>query len=111
MNAFKQLVVASLIATAGMIALPGTALAGQEYGSQSSFVHGPDYYSYQMEKYNEQIARMSQEDRAKLMAMQDKLMQMEMDHASSEMKMEMDTAKAKRDIEMFIVSASGRGQR
>jgi hypothetical protein len=39
------------------------------------------------------------------MAMQDKLMQMEMDHKSAMMKMEMEMAKARRDMEFFILNS------
>ena len=104
MQTFKQLVLTVLIATAGATAIPTLALAAGE-PLQQGFAHGADYATFQMDRYHDEISRMSPEDRTKLMAMQDKLMQMEMDQASAHMKMEMEIAKAKRDMQMFIYAA------
>jgi len=110
MNTLKQFIVASLIATAGVAALPTVAAAANFESEQQGFAHGPGYYFMQMEAYKIEIAHMSADDRAKFMAMQDKLMQMEMDEASAKMKMDMDMEKMKRDIQMFILTHSGHGQ-
>jgi len=105
MQTIKQLVLAVLITTAGVTAIPTLALAAAGEPQQQGFAHGADYATFQMDRYRDEIARMSPEDRTKLMAMQDKLMQMEMDQASAHMKMEMEMAKVKRDMQMFIYSA------
>jgi len=105
MQTFKQFVLTALIATAGVTALPTLAAAAVNEPQQQGFAHGADYATFQMDRYHDEIAHMSTEDRSKLMAMQDKLMQMEMDQASAHMKMEMEIAKAKRDMQMFIYSA------
>jgi uncharacterized protein involved in copper resistance len=111
MKSLKQILAAGLIATAGLAALSSPVLAAESEPAQRGFVHGPDYAMYQMDQYHSEIEHMSQEDRSKLMAMQDKLMQMQMDHASAKIKMEMESAKAQRDIQMFIYSAhKDRGQ-
>ena len=111
MKSLKQILVAGLLATAGLASLTSPAYAAQNEPSQSGFVRGTDYALYQMNQYHSEIENMSQEDRSKLMVMQDKLMQMEMDHEAAKMKMEMETAKAQRDIQMFIYSTyKARGQ-
>lgn len=111
MTSLKQLLMAAALATAGFAAFAPAASAAQNEPSQTGFVHGADYASYQMDQYRKEIEHMSQDERTKLMALQDKLMQMEMDHAAATMKMEMETAKARRDIQMFILSTQHtRGQ-
>jgi hypothetical protein len=110
MYTLKQLFAASLIATSAITILPTVAAAEPFNQEQQGFAHGPSYYIMQMDAYKAEIARMSPEDRTKLVAMQDKLMQMEMDGASSKMKMEMEMGKMKRDIDMFVLTHSGRGQ-
>ncbi len=107
MNKLKQLIVAGLVAASALSALPAMAAESAE---QQGFAHGPSYYAMQMEAYKADIARMTPEDRTKLVAMQDKLMQMEMDGATVKMKMDMEMAKMKRDIDMFVLTHSGRGQ-
>ena len=72
--------------------------------SVSGYGFAPGYYVQEQARYRDYIARMSPENRAKLAAMQDKLMQMEMDNTSAMMKMDMDLAKARRDMAMFIMS-------
>jgi len=109
MKLLKQILVAGLMATAGFAALPALAAEGEP--TQHGFVHGADYAMYQMEQYHSEIEHMSQDDRSKLMAMQDRLMQMQMDHAAAKLKMEMEVAKSRRDIQMFIYSVhKDRGQ-
>lgn len=111
MKSWKQILAAGLIAAAGIGALSSTAMAAGGEPSQGGFVHGADYATYQMEQYHNEIEHMTPDERSKLMAMQDKLMQMEMDHAAAKMKMEMESAKAQRDIQMFIYAAhKDRGQ-
>jgi hypothetical protein len=110
MNTLKQFIVASLIATASVAAVPTVAAAAGFDHEQQGFVHGPGYYFTQMEAYKTEIAHMSTEDRAKFTAMQDKLMQMEMDEATAKMKMDMEMEKMKRDIQMFVLTHSGHGQ-
>jgi len=105
MKSMKQLFAAGLLATGGLAAFSSSALAADSEPPQHGFVNGVDYAMYQMDQYHGEIEHMSQEDRSKLMAMQDKLMQMEMDHAAAKMKMEMETTKAQRDIRMFILTA------
>jgi len=101
MNAIKKLIGAGLAAAAIGSALPGPAY------SQSAYAEGPDWIAPRLESYRNYIARMSADDRSKLMAMEDKLMQMEMDQKMSMMKMDMDKAKLRRDMEMFILSHVG----
>jgi len=110
MKTLKQFIIAGLIATAGVAALPTVAAAAGFDHEQQGFAHGPDYYFMQMEAYKTEIAHMSPEDRTKFMTMQDKLMQMEMDETTAKMKMDMDMEKMKRDIQMFVLTHSGRGQ-
>jgi hypothetical protein len=105
MQTLKNLVAVGLIAAAGASILPSLAFAAGDEPPQRGFVHGSDYGAFQMEQFHDYIARMSPENRSKLMAMQDKLMQMEMDHKMMDMKMDMEMAKAKRDLDMFIFSA------
>lgn len=102
---------ALLVATSIGLAVPTGAFAqGMEMEpTQHGFTHGPDFYAWRMQNYQTQIMHMSPDNRMKLMAMQDKLMQMEMDHASMTMKMEMETAKMRREIEMFILTAGSEG--
>jgi TolA-binding protein len=98
----------ALLATAtlaGMLAAAWTTPAAEMEPGQTGFVHGSDFYEWRMDQYADHIARMSADDRAKLKAMQDKLMQMEMDRDMSNMKMDMDIHKMQRDIQMFIFSA------
>ncbi len=101
MLTFKKLLAAGLIATAAAVALPAQALAGA--GEDASYGYGTDYYRSMVSQYRDYIARLSADNRTKLMAMQDKLMQMEMDQK----KMDMEMTKAKRDIEMFILIYGG----
>lgn len=111
MKPFKQILTAGLLAAAALTSFSLPAAAAQEEPSQRGFVRGTDYSLYQMNLYHSEIENMSQEDRSKLMAMQDKLMQMETDHAAAKMKMDMETEKTQRDIQMFIFSSSrARGQ-
>lgn len=105
MQSLKKTLVAGLLASVGVIAIPTLALAGSSQPQQQGFAHGADYAMYLMEQNHDEISRMSPEDRSKLAAMQDKLMQMEMDHEAVEMKMAMEMDKAKRDLQMFIFSA------
>jgi len=81
---------------------PRRPSAADEPLAQRGSGFAPDFYSRELDQYRDYIARMTPENRAKLMAMQDKLMQMEMDHKSAMMKMEMEMAKARRDMEFFI---------
>jgi len=105
-QSLNQLIAAVLIATAGAAALPSSALAAaDEPPAQRGSGFAPDFYSRELDQYRDYIARMTPENRAKLMAMQDKLMQMEMDHKSAMMKMEMEMAKARRDMEFFILNS------
>ncbi len=101
MQTFRKLLAAGLIATAAVAALPATALAGT--GEDSQFGSGTDFYRSMVSQYRDYIARLSTDNRGKLMAMQDKLMQMELDQK----KMDMEMTKAKRDIEMFILIYGG----
>ncbi len=111
MTSLKQLLIAATLATAGFVALVPAASAAQNEPAQSGFVRGTDYASYQMDQYHAEIEHMTQDERSKLMVLQDKLMQMEMDHAAASLKMEMETAKARRDIQMYIYSThKPRGQ-
>ena len=111
MKSLKQLMLAGVLATAGFVALAPAAQAAQNEPAQTGFVHGANYASYQMDQYHTEIEHMSQDERSKLMVLQDKLMQMEMDHAAASMKMEMEEAKARRDIQMYIYSThKPRGQ-
>ncbi|HEX7644656.1 MAG TPA: hypothetical protein VF472_20835 [Burkholderiaceae bacterium] len=111
MNSMKHLMLAGVLATAGFVVLAPAAMAAQNEPAQTGFVRGTDYAMYQMDQYHADIEHMSQEERSKLMVLQDKLMQMEMDHAAASMKMEMETAKARRDIQMYIYSThKPRGQ-
>jgi hypothetical protein len=106
MGYLKQLVAAGLIATAGAAALPSSALAAaDESPTQRGFGFAPDFYNRELDRYRDYIARMTPENRAKLMQMQDKLMQMEMDQKSAMMKMEMEMTKARRDMEFFILNS------
>ena len=108
MQVLKKLIVSSLIAMASVAALAPSALAGPDdrfIGNGST-----DSYRSMVTEYREYIARMSPENRAKLMTMQDKMMQMEMDQKSTQMKMEMDMAKARRDIELFILNNAAPGR-
>jgi hypothetical protein len=106
MQNMKQLVAALLIATAGTVAqaLPVRA-AADEAPARPDIGFAPDFYVKEVNQYRDYIARMSPENRTKLMAMQDKLMQMEMDRKSATMKMDMEMAKARRDMELFILSS------
>ena len=81
MKSLKQLLVAGLIATCGAATpvLPSLAIASEPTESESGFApFAPDLYNREVAQYHAYIARMSPENRAKLMAMQDKIMQMEM---------------------------------
>jgi hypothetical protein len=101
MTYLKKLIAVALISTAGAVALPSVAFAAAEdFGST-------DAVKSMVTEYRDFIARMSPENRAKMMAMHDKVMQMEMDQKSMQMKMAMDLAKARRDLELFILSNSG----
>ncbi|HEX8957930.1 MAG TPA: hypothetical protein VF798_16765 [Burkholderiaceae bacterium] len=111
MKSLKHLMLAGVLATAGLIALAPAAVAAQNEPAQTGFVRGADYAMYQMDQYHTEIEHMSPEERSRLMVLQDKLMQMEMDHAAAGLKMEMEMAKARRDIQMFIYSThKPRGQ-
>jgi len=104
MQTLYRLIVAGLVATAGPAALLSmTAVSAQE-PAQHGFARGTESYEYRMDQYHEAIAHMSPENRSKLMAMQDHIMQMEMDRKTSMAKMDMEMAKAKRDMEMFVAS-------
>jgi hypothetical protein len=103
MHSLKQLVAAGLIAMSGAAALSSSAFAATDERTG----YGTDFYRSMTMEYRDYIARMSPENRAKLMAMQDKLMQMEMDQKSTMMKMDMEMAKARRDIDLFILGNSG----
>src|SRR6266478_306768 len=106
MQSLNRLIAAVLIATAGATALPSSALAAaDEPPAHRGSGFAPDFYNRELDQYRDYIARMTPENRAKLMAMQDKLMQMEMDHKSMMMKMEMEMAKARRDMEFFILNS------
>jgi len=105
MKNVKRLIVAGLIATAGVAALSTSAFAADE-PQQHGFARGPEFSEWRMEQYRDMIARMTPEDRMKLMAMQDKVMQMEMEQKSMMMKMEMDIMKAKRDMEFFVLRSA-----
>jgi TolA-binding protein len=99
---------ATLLVTAtaaGLLVAAWTTPASAAEPSQMGFVHGSDFYEWRMDQYADHVARMSADDRSKLKAMQDKLMQMEMDRDMSNMKMDMDIRKMQRDIQMFIFSA------
>ncbi|MBV8634092.1 MAG: 50S ribosomal protein L29 [Burkholderiaceae bacterium] len=110
MHSLKHFLAAGLIAGSSLAAFTVPAFA-DEAPYQQGFVHGSDYARWQMEQYHSEIAHMSADERSKLMAMQDKLMQMEMEHATAKLKMDMELAKARRDIEMYIYSTHhGRGQ-
>ena len=98
MFTFNKLLASGLIATAAVAGLPATALADDVPAG-----YGTDYYRSTVSQYRDYIARMSADNRTKLMAMQDKLMQMEMDQRKTDMEM----MKAKRDIEMFILIYGG----
>jgi hypothetical protein len=98
MNKVRQLVGAGLLSIAIGAALSAPAFA------QSAYADGPDWIGPRLESYHNYIAQMSPDNRAKLMAMEDKLMQMEMDRKSSTMKLDMEIAKARRDMQMFILS-------
>jgi len=101
MKYLKTLIAVALISTAGAVALPSIAFAAAEdFGST-------DNVRSMVTEYRDFIARMSPENRTKMMAMHDKVMQMEMDQKSMQMKMGMDLAKARRDLELFILSNSG----
>jgi hypothetical protein len=102
MNAIKQFLGAAWVAAALGAAAPAPALA------QSGFSEGLDPQAAPDEFFYNRIARMSAEDRAKLMAMQDKLMQMEMDQKMAMMKMDNEKARMRRDLEMFILSHAGK---
>ncbi len=101
MLTFKKLLAAGLIATAAAAALPATALASP--GEDAQFGSGTDFYRSMVSQYRDYIARLSTDNRTKLMTMQDKLMQMELEQK----KMDMEMAKAKRDIEMFVLIYGG----
>jgi len=104
MRFLNQIICAGLIAIAGSAVLPTIASAA---GDERAFGNGnTDFYKSMVSEYREYIAKMSPADRAKLMAMQDKLMQMEMDKQSTDMKMDMEIAKMKRDMQMMIISAT-----
>ena len=106
MQSLKRLIAAVLIATSGAAALYSSALAAaDESPAPRGSGFAPDFYNREADQYRDYIARMSPENRAKLMAMQDKLMQMEMDHRSMMMKMEMEMAKARRDMQFFILNS------
>jgi hypothetical protein len=101
MQVLKKLIVAGLIATAGVAALPSLAFADS---GEFRIGGSTDFYRSMTAEYRDYIARMSPENRAKLVVMHDKLMQMEMEQKSMQMKMEMELAKAKRDMELFILT-------
>jgi hypothetical protein len=106
MNSLKQLLVTGLIAAAGTAALSlplaaTAADASPEHGA--SFA--PEFYNREVGQYHAYIARMSPENRAKLMAMQDHIMQMEMERKSTMMKMDMEMEKARRDMDFFILNS------
>jgi succinate dehydrogenase/fumarate reductase flavoprotein subunit len=105
MKTLQHCIVAGLIAagTAAAFVLPVTAAADESIERGSSFA--PDFYNREVGQYHAYIARMSPENRAKLMAMQDKIMQMEMERKSMMMKMDMELEKAKRDMDFFILNA------
>ena len=105
MQSLKKFFVIGMLASVGAVFIPTLASAGTNQPQQQGFAHGADYAMYLMEQNHDEISRMSPEDRAKLAAMQDKLMQMEMDHEAVQMKMAMEMDKAKRDLQMFIFSA------
>ena len=104
MRPVQKLMTAAIAATAcaAALSLPATTAAAEtDKPRATSFA--PDFYNREVDKYLDYIARMSPENRSKLMQMQDKLMQMEMDQK----KMDMEMTKAKRDIEMFILIYGG----
>ena len=105
MKNFKQFLAAGAIAAIGAtaLALPSVAAADESAERGSSFA--PEFYNREVGQYHAYIARMSPENRAKLMAMQDKIMQMEMERKSMMMKMDMELEKAKRDMDFFILNS------
>jgi replicative superfamily II helicase len=106
MNPIQRLAGVALVAAAGAFALAAPSFAAiEDAASWRDTSFAPDYYNREIDKYRDYIARMSPENRAKLAAMQDKLMQMEMDHKMATMKMDMEMAKARRDMELFIIQS------
>jgi hypothetical protein len=93
MPMFRKIACAALLAATMCAAFAPAARADEP--QQMGFVRGTDYYKFQMDQYREAIAKMPAADRTRLMAMQDKIMQMEMD-----------LAKARRDMEFFILSSA-----
>jgi hypothetical protein len=92
MKSLKHLIAAGLIATAG-----AAALTLPVYAAAEDTPHFAGMWA-------DTIAKMTPEDRAKLTAMQDKILQMEMEQKTMNAKMDMDIAKAKRDMEMWVTS-------
>lgn len=99
-SAATRLLVLSLAAA---LTAPALASPDEDHGT-SGYGFAPGYYVQEQARFHDYIARMSPENRAKLAAMQDKLMQMQMDNSTAMMKMDMELAKARRDMEMFIMS-------
>jgi hypothetical protein len=106
MQTLKKLAATGLIAAAGTAALLSTTVSFAQAPQQHGFAQGPEFYEWRMAQYHDANSRISPENRSRLTAMQDKLMQMAMDHRSMMIKMEMEIAKAKRDMEMFIFAAA-----
>jgi hypothetical protein len=102
MKVLKTLIAVALISTAGAVALPSIAFAAGEEAQYD--YRSTDNIKSMVSQYREYIAKMSPENRAKMLAMYDKVMQMEMDMKSAQMKMDMDLAKARRDLELFITT-------
>ena len=100
----KAVLVVSISALGtGLMPMVAAAATGTET-SGSAYANGPDWIGWRLESYRNYVAQMSPENRTKLAAMQDKLLQMEMDQKSAMMKMDMEIAKTRRDMEMFILS-------
>jgi hypothetical protein len=95
------------IAAFTVAGIAGTGAASAQYlgpiGKSGYTVTGPLFM------YHEQIEKMSPEDKAKLMAMSDKMEQSEMDYkmntAKAQAQHEMEMAKMHRDMEMWIVGS------
>jgi hypothetical protein len=102
MKVLKTLIAVALISTAGAVALPSVAFAAGEEAQYD--YRSTDFIKSMVSQYRDYIAKMSPENRAKMLAMHDKVMQMEMDMKSAQMKMDMDLAKARRDLELFIMT-------
>lgn len=106
MKAFKTLVAATLIAVAGAASAAATSPDSDD-GTFGPLWSNTDYFRGHVAEYRDRLEKMTPEERSKMMAMQDRIMKMEMDFRSQVTKMQtdhaMEMAKARRELDLFML--------